>query len=567
MLRRAKNNIFFLSALFCSIIVQSQDIDVADLNNYSKLEDLFYNYLDKGNKEKAAKIASLYLSKAKKEDLNTKKHIYGHLLFYQVSEFDDAISHLDTIIEIAKKFKSQKTYPGLAYFIKGGLYHEKKDFKNALDNYLIALEYAERGKRRYDVTLIKNNIGLIQIERIGKEREALRLFKECEKFYNSVDDKSKYSFDYLALLFSFSESYRKLGLIDSSSYYNKMGIKKSEEYHEKDFKEYFHFAEGINEYLRGNPSSALKALTESEDVLLKREDYTNLVELNYYLGSTYKMLDNNEKALYHFLKMDSLNNEHIDYSIQIRKGIEELIGYYKKENNFDKQLKYVKKLIRLDSIYINDYKAISHVMNTKYANRDLINEKNTLIQKLNISKAVSNKKNYILMGLSTVFLMMWFYFYKKQKSLLKKFDDVMNNVEDTPKKEIKVGENDKLDISDEIVNSILKSLEDFEKNNMYLKHDLNSQQLAKKLNTNTKYLSKVINMKKEKSIVNYINDLRVEYAIDKLKKDNKFRFYTISSIADEVGFSNPTSFSQSFYKKTNLKPSFFIKQLIKTSNS
>src|SRR5690606_14623444 len=93
------------------------------------------------------------------------------------------------------------------------------------------------------------------------------------------------------------------------------------------------------------------------------------------------------------------------------------------------------------------------------------------------------------------------------------------------------------------------------------KYTLNS--LAKELNTNSTYLSKVINSSMQVNFSNYLNNLRVEYAIEKLAKSEKFRSYTIKAIAEESGFSTAQSFSTAFYKITGIYPSYFIKRLNK----
>jgi len=74
-------------------------------------------------------------------------------------------------------------------------------------------------------------------------------------------------------------------------------------------------------------------------------------------------------------------------------------------------------------------------------------------------------------------------------------------------------------------------------------------------------LSHYINHYEKKKFTDYINDLRIEYTIEKIKLDKKFRIYTIKAISESVGFSNPVSFSQAFYKKTGIKPSYFIKKM------
>ncbi|NRA06511.1 MAG: helix-turn-helix domain-containing protein, partial [Nitrosopumilus sp.] len=61
----------------------------------------------------------------------------------------------------------------------------------------------------------------------------------------------------------------------------------------------------------------------------------------------------------------------------------------------------------------------------------------------------------------------------------------------------------------------------------------------------------------------YINDLRIKYAIEKLKTSETFRKYTLQSIANEVGFKKAESFSRAFQKNTGLTPKYFMKELDK----
>ncbi|WP_109097198.1 helix-turn-helix domain-containing protein [Aquimarina sp. AU58] len=72
---------------------------------------------------------------------------------------------------------------------------------------------------------------------------------------------------------------------------------------------------------------------------------------------------------------------------------------------------------------------------------------------------------------------------------------------------------------------------------------------------------KVIYCHKQKTLSQYINDLRIDFVVEKFRSDSKFRKYTIKAIAQEVGFNTAEAFSKTFYKKTGIYPSYFIKKL------
>ena len=120
---------------------------------------------------------------------------------------------------------------------------------------------------------------------------------------------------------------------------------------------------------------------------------------------------------------------------------------------------------------------------------------------------------------------------------------------------------DIIDIPIDVVDNILKKLQDFEDKNQFAKKHYTLNSLAKDLNTNSAYLSKVINIYKNVNFANYLNNLRIDFAIDQLSANKSLRSYTIQAIAEEVGFKNAQSFSSAFKRKTGIHPSFFIKQL------
>ncbi len=116
-------------------------------------------------------------------------------------------------------------------------------------------------------------------------------------------------------------------------------------------------------------------------------------------------------------------------------------------------------------------------------------------------------------------------------------------------------------LSKSILKNVLIRLREFEEKKDFLKPNITLPILSSKLNTNSKYLSKTINLHKKKSFTQYINDLRIEYLINRLNTDKKFTNYTIKAIAEEIGFNTANAFSKAFFKKIGKYPSDFIKDL------
>lgn len=108
---------------------------------------------------------------------------------------------------------------------------------------------------------------------------------------------------------------------------------------------------------------------------------------------------------------------------------------------------------------------------------------------------------------------------------------------------------------------LLELLEDFEKGELYNNKNMSLSFLAAELNTNTKYLSYVINQHKNADFKTYVNRLRINYIVDKLINDDRYRQYKISILADECGFSSHSKFASVFKAVTDFSPSAYIKHL------
>ncbi|WP_161990741.1 AraC family transcriptional regulator [Chryseobacterium viscerum] len=120
--------------------------------------------------------------------------------------------------------------------------------------------------------------------------------------------------------------------------------------------------------------------------------------------------------------------------------------------------------------------------------------------------------------------------------------------------------NDSL-MTSETESKLLELLEEFEKGNLYNNKGMSLSFLAGELNTNTKYLSYVINQHKSADFKTYINRLRINYIVDKMINDEKYRQYKISILADECGFSSHSKFAAVFKAVTDYSPSAYIKYI------
>lgn len=108
---------------------------------------------------------------------------------------------------------------------------------------------------------------------------------------------------------------------------------------------------------------------------------------------------------------------------------------------------------------------------------------------------------------------------------------------------------------------LLQKLSKFEMGKKFTNQDTSIALLASQFDTNTKYLSEVINRHKGKNFNGYINELRINYIIEKLKTDPIYFNYKISYLAEECGFSSHSSFTTVFKSVTGISPTKFMNYL------
>ena len=108
---------------------------------------------------------------------------------------------------------------------------------------------------------------------------------------------------------------------------------------------------------------------------------------------------------------------------------------------------------------------------------------------------------------------------------------------------------------------ILKGLDKIEESYYYLENSFNLRKFAKRLNTNTSYVSYIINKVKGKTFKEYYTSLRIKYLIKKLEEDKNYRKYTIKYLGEIIGYTNASAFTRAFKKHNGITPSEFIKKL------
>ena len=184
---------------------------------------------------------------------------------------------------------------------------------------------------------------------------------------------------------------------------------------------------------------------------------------------------------------------------------------------------------------------------------------------INFKESTINKSIYIIIGSSLLFIFVLSFFLFRQESKKKRLSEVVKYLEITrsnlisTKPKVKVKKTTKgIHIPKETERIILAKLKQFEKSKKYLNKGISLAVVAGQFDTNTKYLSGVINSSYQDNFSTFINKLRINYIINKLKSDFKYTHYKISYLAEECGYSSHSNFATVFKSIVGMSPATFI---------
>jgi len=526
--------------------------------DFKELKALFY--ASETTDAQALVYADQYLNKAKQLH-NSKKIIDGY--YYKGLVVSDSLKiiYMDSLITLSKTLPDHYFMEN-ALVMKATVFHYTRNYKKALDLYIEAQKYAQKSNNKSMLFSIEHNIG-ISYNLIGDHKNALKLLKKSLVNFNTLELKNKKI--RLRILIGLVTAYRQNNSLDSVSYYNTIGIK--ETYNESKYiRTYnlFVLKEGINLFFQKNYTNAVDSIKKTIPHFKKEKDDSNLAYAYFYLGKVYAALGNPNNTIKYFKKVDSIFLKINDLFPEARTSYEVLIDHYKKKQNPKKQLVYIERLLRLDSVLHDKQLYLSKRISEDYNTPRLIADKQQIITNLHKKEHLYFLSIIIAFIVIVVVSSLLIYNYVRKKVYKKRFElllEQQQHNEELISNTLSKNSKKELNIPEDIVDEVLKKIILFKEKNEFLAVDITLQKLAKNLKTNHTYLSKIINVFEDKSFNAFINDLRVDYTIKRLQDDSIFRKYTIDAIAKESGFSNTRTFTRAFQRKTNLKPSFFIKNI------
>lgn len=548
------------------LYAQENSIKTDSLAQYS-FDELItqYNF----HKNTKPTIATVYLDQMLLKATTSAQRISSLLLACRHETFygtkKKAFSYADTAISLAKT-QQNSSLLSEAYERKGFIfYYKEKNYDIALEFYLKALELAKSNDDTLLMLTIRHKIAALYFM-IDNKDAALQRYRAL---YNETYDKKEIPYEVkIPILKSLSNVYFKKYsinpsskvLLDSSSFFGQKGLKLAlAEQNQKDIT-YLTNLLGIASFTNKQYNAALSYLAKAETTATQIGLKERLKSVYHYKGMVFLAQQQPDSAIYYFQK-NAVHLKDTSKLFVFHNTYALLSESYELQNDFKKALEYAQLAIDYTNNTYSKRAAVQHTLDTKY---DLpqLKEKSKQLQKELQQTSYTKDIWTVLALLLVIILICSFVFFKRKERLNKKnFEKTLAKLSKAEAINTAPKNSATTHVSEAQTETILNALERFEQSTLFVNPDCTLSFLAQELNTNTTYLSKIINTHKKQSYTEYLVNLRISYALKRLKNEKRFRAYSIASIADECGFKSAKSFSRAFKKNTGIYPSYYIKNI------
>ncbi|MCB2219866.1 MAG: tetratricopeptide repeat protein [Bacteroidetes bacterium] len=509
-----------------------------------------------------------YLDKEKHQDELPNIYINIGNAYHHMGSYHTAIDYFHKAILIIDKIEDKQALP-IAYNGLGLAWKYLGNFDSAILYYDKMLEIDKQTSSVFDKAIDYGNIGALYFD-WGQIEQSRKFHQLSLDIYLQEGDKNNISVAYNNL----GEVYHKLDKPDSALYF----LNKALEIDRKTGMEH-NMAMRFN-----NIGDVYTDLRQYEKAL----DYYHLaLEINRAFDDRFNIALNLKNIAHlkvltnHYQQAENLYNKSLKMAKELESKsllagiLESMALFYSETGRFEKAFQYHLQLDVLeDSIFkIKNQQLLAdlqtqHHLDQKEKEIAILNSEN----KRNAEEARQYRNSTIFFGsallIITSLLILMIYQFRLRKNAYKKLVQKNMQLAETINQKPKSPTNGNVTLVPVQVkngngNGNHTKLYDklkicLETEKPFLLPDLTMKELAQQLQTNSHYLSEVINQRFGTTFTGLINEYRVREAC-RMLGDEKKDHLTIESIASEAGFNSKSAFNNAFKLITGLTPSYYKK--------
>jgi len=530
---------------------------LADLSGALTQKDSAFYYFDKA-------IQKANASNNEKLEMVFKINKANYL--FNEFDFQEALTLYEECTILSKKLNDTNAYNYIS-IKKGSIAYELERYQEALKIYKENLS-----KKGFDiVSQLDIKLGLVKTYiNLNKQDSAYVFIKSgiAESQKNNLKEHEIHFLAQLGLIyidkkdfsnakFTFDKALIIAQKIESKNLITEINIRISKLYSlQKDYNKAIDLLKSI---IKDEAQSNIPAENLSEIYYLLAENYKsieNYSESNYYysqfIEKSKKIGEKRIEAIDHLHKIDINESKERETEQKNQKWILLVstailmllfIGFYfkRRKEGIQNQVKFEELLLKIQNFENQNTKATEEIQQNHIIanNNDQIaeNETDHLEEEEFESELVQNS----IVTINT-----------------ESPDELVTEHENADVEEVN---SSNFIIKDATRTEILDKLIKLEEKKLFLKQDFTLHNVAKRLKTNTAYLSKIVNSELDKNFSSYVNELRINYIVIELKNNSKLRSYSINAIAEEIGYKSPESFTKYFKIATGISPSIYIKKI------
>jgi tetratricopeptide (TPR) repeat protein len=558
--------------ILCFILLSfSHAITQTDSLTTKSFEELEKQFLSTYTHPKEAKkyVDALYIVAQKGTDkqriakaLYRKGYIYTAL-----GKIEEALRFSESSSAMATELGT-KTLVFQNHVLKGNIYLAKGNYTKTIDFYLKAKLLAEERGNLRDILAMSHNIGLVK-KQIKDYKGALEAFKQNLQKTSLLPVESQDRSEIINYS-GIADTYLRMQKPDSAYVYMKQGLQKTSLEKYPSLHTDLLLIEIIIHFQKKQYQQSLD-MAIAIDTIIKNIGQPAKFRTSYlYQARNYSALKMYDKAIIQYEKIKQLAEQE-NFSFQeLEEVYYQLATLYFEQGKVESATTNFKLCKQLDQQNDSTNTVIYH--NIKDHDISQLEKKLEVANEQNLKQKKTVNYLYVISGILVACALFFWLLYKRNKKLHKKrFNELMIQIKELESLKLKpktTTHKTDLAINDEGVEQILKDLEKFETKQQFLHVDCTLAYVAKKLKTNTAYLSHVINTYKGKKFTAYLNELRINTALVTLKNDKKIRLYSMKAIANEFGYKRRETFSKVFKSTTGMDPTSYIKELqLKDKNS
>ena len=463
---------------------------------------------------------------------------------YYNEEYPEALNLYIKAMELASKEGNDSNYIACTGYI-GNVYDAFGDNKTCMFYYKKGYESAKRiGNKRLQTSFLTNIVTCYT--RMGNTKEA-------KKYYNilkNIPENEKTTYN------QYFTRYCKARILTAEHKYKEAvaefhtTLDYANDNNMKPIFMLYQLSEIGNIYVRcGKPKEAISMGHTCRQMAMDIGSREMLVNAFKMLADAYSQTQHHDSALYfrekYFDLNDSVYNIKKFYMARYNLSEYENRMHYKQVSQLNKRILMQVYAISVVALFFIVVSLFSYIIYKK--NKHLNNTQRLLIEKNNDleSREEQNRtllRQYIEQQNKNGCINTSDNAYGKQTSCTPTDDKTGNERDEEREKQLLY-----------LINNAMADMA------VIANPDFSLQMLADMVESNTTYVSRVINNSYNKSFKTLLNELRIREACHKMTNWNKYAGFTMQAIYEEVGYRSASSFIRAFKKIYNMTPSEYIR--------